>query len=680
MADQTRNPRDRENALFKRLTRLFSGPITNRRTQLYRQEKRRRLDKYRFRSASGKSFKKSSYSPFEQIQANAMANQNRSERYIDFDQMEYTPEIASALDIYADEMTTSTSLEQMLKIECPNEEIKAVLKNLYFNILNVEFNLFGWARTMCKYGDFFLYLDVDENDGITNVIGLPAQEVERLEGEDTTNPNYVQFQWNSGGMTFENWQIGHFRILGNDKYAPYGTSVLEPARRIWRQLTLLEDAMMAYRIVRSPERRVFYIDIGNIEPNDVEQYMQKVITTMKRNQVIDDQTGRVDLRYNPLSIEEDYFLPTHGPNTSTKVESLPGGTYTGDIDDVKYLRDKLFSALKVPQSYLSRGEESDEDKATLAQKDIRFARTIQRLQRSLITELEKIGIIHLYTLGFRGDDLISHALTLNNPSKIAELQELEHWRTKFDVASAATDGFFSKRWVAVNIFGLTDEEFLRNQREMFYDRKFEAALDMESEGLDAEGGGGGLDLGGEDLGGDGDLDLGADAGAEGEMDLGGDEELGAEGGEDETLLAAPGKRDDRMTTTPRSKGKPYLPVKHRGGDRRKAGARKRSNLSKGANEKGKATRRNVFGGASEMFSVADGIFESYAASYMEESEKAIESEKQGNDMFKLEESKVFEKEDSLKNLMSELETAFSSEGFAKASKLSESKKDEDKAQ
>ena len=182
---------------------------------------------------------------------------------------------------------------------------------------------------------------------------------------------------NSANMTFENWQIGHFRVLGNDRYAPYGTSVLEPARRIWRQLTLLEDAMMAYRIVRSPERRVFYIDIGNIAPQDVEQYMERVKTTMKRNQIVDSKTGRVDLRYNPMSIDEDYFIPVRA-NNNTRVENLPGGTYTGDIDDVKYLRDKLFSALKVPASYLSRAEGADEDKATLAQKDIRIARTIQR--------------------------------------------------------------------------------------------------------------------------------------------------------------------------------------------------------------------------------------------------------------------------------------------------------------
>jgi hypothetical protein len=644
---------------------------------MYRKEKRRRLDKYGFKSASGKSFKKSSYSPFEQIQSNAMANQSRAERYVDFDQMEFEPILASALDVYSDEMTTSTMLEEMIKIDCPNDEIKATLKNLYFNILNIEFNLFGWCRTMCKYGDFFLYLDLDESDGVRNVIGIPTHEIERLEGEDKSNPNYVQYQWNSGGMTFENWQIAHFRILGNDKYAPYGSSVLEPARRIWRQLTLLEDAMMAYRVVRSAERRVFYIDVGSIAPEDVEQYMQKVMTTMKKNQVIDDDTGRVDLRYNPMSIEEDFFLPVRGGATSSKIESLPGGQYTGDIDDVKYLKDKLFSAIKIPASYLSRSEEGDEDKATLAQKDIRFARTIQRLQRSVVSELEKIGIIHLYALGYRGEDLISHTLSLNNPSKIAELQELEQWRTKFDVASAATDGFFSKRWIATSLFGMTDEDFLRNQREMFYDRKFEAALDIESEGLDGEGGGlggGGLldDEGGDmDLDG-GDLDLDGEPGAE---DLGG-EDVGAE--EDPgTLLSAPGKRDDKhLTTTPRSKGKMYTPVKHRGGDRRKAGARHRHNKAKYAAEKGSSTRRNVFGGASELFSLGDGVFENYESEYKQEIQESNKKHKQEESLILKEEMKLFTVESEIGDVLAEINTSRHHRGYTNQQQILEGLKKE----
>ena len=224
---------------------------------------------------------------------------------------------------------------------------------------------------------------------------------------------------------------------------------------------------------------------------EYEQYMKKVVSQMKRNQVVDADTGRVDLRYNPLSIEEDYYIPVR-QGSASDIVSLPGGTYTGDIDDVKYLRDKLFAALKIPASYLSRAEGAEEDKATLAQKDIRFARTIQRLQRVVISELEKIGIIHLFTLGYRSDDLISFRLQLNNPSKIAELQELEHWKTKFDVANAAIDGFFSKRWVAQNLFNISDDEFVRNQRDMHYDRYITAKLDAVAEEVAGEAAGGAL--------------------------------------------------------------------------------------------------------------------------------------------------------------------------------------------
>ena len=558
MADDPKNPRNPTSDLYKTLTRLFSGPIVGRRTQAGRRIRKQQLDKYgnMFRSASGQEFKRSHYNPFESMNSNYMANQNRTERYVDSDQMEYMPEIASALDIYADEMTTSSVLADMLTIRCPNEEIKAILHSLYNDILNVKFNLFGWARTMCKYGDFFLYLDIDETFGVKHAIGLPPNEVERLEGEDKTNPNYVQFQWNAAGMTFENWQVAHFRVLGNDKYHPYGTSVLEPARRIWRQLTLMEDAMMAYRIVRAPARKAFYVDVGNIPPQDVEQYMQRVITAMKRNQVVNQNTGRVDLRYNPMSIEEDYYIPVRGGTKFAEISDVGGTERNHDIDDVKYLRDKLFSALKIPAAYLTQGEGGTEDKTTLAMKDVRFARTVQRLQRPLITELEKIGIVHLHTLGFRGDDLINFTLSLNNPSKIAEIQELEHWNQKFSVASNASDGYFSKRWISQHIFGLSEEDIERNSREMYYDRKFEAELNAVGEiagqaaAAMAAGMPGMEDIatgieGGEGLPGAGEPTL-EPPGLEGAPDL----ELPAgepEGAGDEgpsPLLATPGKRDD----------------------------------------------------------------------------------------------------------------------------------------
>jgi len=488
-------------------------------------------------------------------------------------------------------------------------------------------------------------MELDENEGIKNVVGLPSHEVERLEGEDVTNPNYVQYQWNSGGITFENWQIAHFRILGNDKYAPYGSSILEPARRIWRQLTLLEDAMMAYRIVRSPERRVFYIDIGNIAPQDVEQHMQRVITSMKRNQVVDSATGRVDLRYNPLSVEEDYFLPVRGGETSTRIENLPGGTFTGDIDDVKYLRDKLFAALKIPQSYLSTGEGASEEKTTLAQKDVRFARTIQRLQRSVISELEKMAVIHLYTLGFRGDDLVSFTLGLNNPSKIAELQELEHWRTKFDVASSATEGMFSQRWIANNLFGLTDEEMIRMQREMFHDKKLIAALAAaEESGSAASSGDTGGALGGDDLGGD---DLGGD-------DLGDDEDTEGDTEEDETLLAAPDELEEEEVkvgdeyTKANWNGKTHVKKGQAG---KKNAARQKSMKSKFAREKASSTTRNILPGLTDLSTLYTGldnsIYENKNTTYLLDDEKKLFSSKYQIKKLvsSLEESKKMEFED-----------------------------------
>ena len=455
-------------------------------------------------------------------------------------------------------------------------------------------------------------MDIDDKMGVQSVIGLPGNEMERLEGQDKTNANYVQFQWNSAGMTLENWQVGHFRVLGNDKHAPYGTSVLEPARRIWRQLNLIEDAMLAYRIVRAPARRVFKIDVGNIAPQDVEQYMEKVKTSMKRNQIIDDSTGRVDLRYNPLSLEEDYFIPMRGGQGSDII-TLPGSAALNDIDDVKYMRDKLFAALKIPQSYLTMGEGA-EDKATLSQKDIRFARTIERLQRIMISELEKIGVVHLYTMGYRSQDLISFKLSLNNPSKIAELQELEHLKTRFDIAASVTEGIFSKQWIARNIFNMSDDEFLRNQRESFYDRKIAAALEAVTE--EALGGGeGGGSLG--DLGGDLDLDAGmedldldspeADIG-DIEVAAAAEEIPGAEAtGDESPLLVAPGRRDtensaqysfkdDGSYLTKGSKGKRYTPTN---GDGRRY-SKKRSTLAQTGREKGLNNTRNVFPGAYQL--------------------------------------------------------------------------------
>lgn len=597
MANQNRNPKNNDSVLFKKLTRMFSGPLTNRRTQTYHKLRRTHLNVFsnRFKSLSGQTFKKRGYNPFQNLQTQRMANQNRAERYREFDQMEYEPLIAAALDIYADEMTTSTKLSPLVQIDCQNEELKLILENFYYNVLNVEHNLYYWVRTMCKYGDFFLYCDIDPEYGVNAILPIPCEEIERLEGEDQTNPHYVQFQWNSAGMTFENWQILHFRILGHDKYAPYGTGILEPTRRVWRQLVLLEDSVMAYRIVRSPERRVFYIDVGSVPPQQVDQYMEEIVTGMKRHQIVDEDTGRVDLRYNPLSVDEDYFIPVRG-QSQTKIETLAGGQYTGDIDDIKYLQAKLIAGLKIPFSYLVRDENSSEDKETLAQKDIRFARTILKLQKPVVSELEKIGVIHLVLLGYSEEDALSFGLSLNNPSKLAELQELEEIRTKVDAASGMKEAGFSHRYIMEKVFDKSHEEIIRLQRERKHDMKFESSLEAEAEaamgGLDDLGdlGGDELDMGGEGdpFGGGDDFDLGGD---EGESDL-----------EDNELLATPGKRDEY--TTPRSKGKTYRKVKD---DKRDIGANRRSMQGSWSKEKSRATARNVRSGMPSIAGLMEKI-------------------------------------------------------------------------
>ena len=319
--------------------------------------------------------------------------------------------------------------------------------------------------------------------------------------------------------------------------------------------------MMAYRIVRSPERRVFYIDVGNISPEDVEQYIEQVKTQMKRNQIVDEDSGQVDLRYNAMSVDEDYYIPVRGSANNTRIETLAGGQFTGDIDDVNYLRDKLFSALKVPKAYLAQTDAA-EDKTTLSQKDIRFSRTIQRLQRVVVAELEKICIIHLYTLGFRDTDLTSFKIHLNNPSKIAELQELEHLRTKFDIAGAATDGFFSKRWVYKNIFKLDDEEVERMQIEMYGDALHGA--EIEEAGTIPETSG----------------EFGDDSVAEDPFDEGSEDDFEEE--DTGPLLAEPepGQRDDRRKTS---------------------GPRKRSFNGQWNKERSSNTRRNLYKGE-ELFS------------------------------------------------------------------------------
>lgn len=1015
------NPKNPESELYKKLTKIFSGPIVNQRSQNTRKYRRDKLDKFAkvFKDTQGRKFQRAQNDRiFRDHSAQYLSTFERAQRYADFELMEFDPILASVLDIYADEMTSHNQYQKILHIKSEKNEIRDILSSLFYNVLNIEYNLYSWARQLCKFGDFFTYLDVDERVGIKRAIVLPPAEVERVEGLDKDNPDYIQYKWSTANVVFENFQVAHFKIDGNDKYAPLGTSVLEPARRIWRQLCisigekvltvrgqknienilvgdevyswsveknileptkvvakkwmgkkdvyeirtnhralkttdnhlflvndgngifykeaqqirvgkdslflpvnkvgkethtiktnpdnycvklrnpaeynvegivnklkeidtnvgyriihqflrakkrisysdfqiinkhfnfdeenvcyfykhsgkealvnknfefvvdsdfakmfgfflgdgwvkknkvgfalgvyeeenrfykellekyskskvtysppkpgekggqvnvnckelrdifekldfhtgayfkdvpgwifemsrdirrefvlgyfdadggdkdgrltsiskellygiqnlcyscgipcnkiiqdrketfdesgahryisyrmyinkntkswcetdyslekvigykfiksdedvydiqvesenhnfvangvvvhncLMEDAMMGYRVVRATERKVYYIDVGGIPPEDIEQHMLGIMQSTKKNQIVDPQSGRVDLRYNALSLEDDIYIAVRGTEQGTRIESLPGGDMVGAIDDIKYMKDKLFAAVKIPQSYLIRGEGGEEEKGTLAQKDIRFARTIQRLQRSIVAELDKIAKIHLYTLGYRNADLISFEILLNNPSKLAEQQELEHWKTKFDVAAGAVEACVSERWIAKNILNLSDEEFLRNRQEILHDVAFAQLKSLaEKGGIDgaASTGGGGSSL--SDFGPSPDesgeeTPTGADGNDGGGFDLPfspGDTAAGSipgEGGEesDSMLLATPGNDSqlkEQGHLTPGSKGHVYHPVKD---DQRDDGARTRSFRQAASSRQSRMTKGQV---------------------------------------------------------------------------------------
>lgn len=401
-----------------------------------------------------------------------------------------TPEIASALDIYAEETASQDEKGQVLHIHSDNRRIKELLDTLFNDTLNVDFNLPMWVRNLCKYGDFLMFNDVHPGFGIINAYPIPISEIEREEGYDPKDPMAVRFRWiTRGNQVLENWQVSHFRLLGNDAFLPYGSSVLESARRIWRQMILMEDAMLVYRIVRAPERRVFYIDIGNVPPEEVANFMEQAQTSLKRNRLVDKATGKMDLRYNPLAVDEDYFIPVRGGESGTKIDSLAGGVNAAAIEDVQYIQKKLFAALKIPKAYLGYDEDIGA-KSTLAQEDIRFSRTITRIQKVVISELNKMAMIHLYSHGYEGEDLLDFSIKLSNPSTIAQQQKLELISSRFEIAAKAPEAIVDRTWVRKNIMGLSDDDIENIKEGRKKDKQEDADLEAVPgpEGAGALGG------------------------------------------------------------------------------------------------------------------------------------------------------------------------------------------------
>mgnify|MGYP000374349161 FL=1 len=415
----------------------------------------------------------------------------------DYEAMDSDAILSSALDIYSDESTMKSEYGEVLEIKSDNEQIKQILHNLFYDILNIEFNLWPWIRNMCKYGDFFLKLEINEKYGVTNVVPMSVYDVSRVEGLDPENPEYVKFliesttsehryksERSATREELENYEVAHFRLLSDSNYLPYGKSQIEGARKIYKQLTLMEDAMLIHRIMRAPEKRVFKLDIGNIPPNEVDNYMQQVINKMKKAPVVDETTGDYNLKYNMQNITEDFFLPVRGGDSGTSIDSLPGLTYEA-TEDIEYLKNKLLSALRIPKAFLGF-DESVGSKATLAAEDVRFARTIERIQRITLSELTKIAIVHLYAQGYTDADLVDFELDLTNPSTIYEQEKIELWNNKTQLASSMLqDGLVSSDWIYKNIFNFTEDDIKKEDENIVFDykNKFRRSQ-IENEGTD----------------------------------------------------------------------------------------------------------------------------------------------------------------------------------------------------
>lgn len=418
---------------------------------------------------------------------------NRISAFYDYESMEYTPEISTALDIYSEESTTPNQDGYVLQVYSESKRVKAILADLFNKTLDISINLPMWIRNTCKYGDNFVFLKLDPEKGIVGCLQLPNIEIERLErGMEArtvsanigTNVDFknktMKFVWKNKDMEFNTWEIAHFRLLGDDRKLPYGTSMLEKARRIWKQLVLAEDAMLIYRTSRAPERRVFKVFVGNMDDKDVEPYVQRVANKFKRDQVVDSKTGNVDMRFNQMAVDQDYFIPVRDPSQTMPIETLPGAQNLSEIADIEYIQKKLVTALRIPKAYLGF-EEPVGDGKNLSLLDIRFARTINKIQKSIIAELNKIAIIHLFLLGF-DEELGNFTLGLTNPSKQADLLMIDVWKEKVllykDLVTEIPNTLqpTSATWAKKHIFGFSDEDIKLEIQQVRLERAVAAEL------------------------------------------------------------------------------------------------------------------------------------------------------------------------------------------------------------
>jgi hypothetical protein len=498
-----------DKSIFSRLRRLFSNDVIIRNVG---GDQLKVIDINQIQQ-SGDIETNSIYDKFHRLYVTGNANVYnmamnyqimRIQLYSDYEAMDTDAICASTLDILADESTLKNDFGEVLQIKSSDEDTQKILYNLFYDILNIEFNLWSWIRNMCKYGDFFLKLEIAEKYGVYNVIPYTAYNIIREEGHTEDGKSTIRFKFdpngvggeqnystygvmtnkNNGTIYFDNFEMSHFRLLSDVNYLPYGRSYLEPGRKVWRQLIMMEDAMLVHRIVRAPEKRVFYMNVGGIPPNEVDAFMEKTISKMKRTPYIDPQTGQYNLKFNLQNMLEDFYIPVRGNDNVTKIDTTKGLDYDG-IEDVRYLRDKLFAALKIPKAFLGY-DENLQGKATLSAEDIRFARTIERIQKIVVSELYKIALIHLYTQGYKDEQLTNFELSLTTPSIIYEQERVMLMKEKVELANTILENkLLPTDYIYDHIFQFSQDQYDEYRDLIVADQKRNFRLkQIEEEGND----------------------------------------------------------------------------------------------------------------------------------------------------------------------------------------------------
>lgn len=489
MADQT---------LFQKLSRLFSNDVIIRNIG---NNQIKVIDSDRIQTAGNLATNRyiDRYNRVYGTMAPAMSynqgilQQNfRLEMFRDYEIMDTDSIIASALDIYADDACAKNEYGNVLTIKTSNQNVAKVLNNLFYDVLNIEFNLWPLIRSLCKYGDFFWYLELAERYGVVGATPLSTYEIIREEKFDPERPNLIRFRQDPVGVgarqfiakaqgeTYQNYEIAHFRLLTDSNFLPYGRSMIEPARKVWKQITMMEDAMLIHRIMRAPSKRIFKIDIGNIPPNEVDNYMEQIITKMKKVPYVDENTGDYNLRFNLQNMVEDFYFPVRGGDSGTSIDTLEGMEYTG-IDDINYLKNRMLAALKIPKSFLNY-EEDMSGKASLAAEDVRYAKTVERIQRIVTSELTKIALIHLYIQGFDGNDLIDFEISLTPPSMVFQQEKINLWSSQMELTQAMIESkMFPKDFIYAEVWKLSDEEIVSMKEGVVQDAKDEFRIQQITE-------------------------------------------------------------------------------------------------------------------------------------------------------------------------------------------------------